>query len=157
MSCLMQDEQKVVAGWMRRVMDAKGWKAADWARAAGIKADTTISRALKDDYGSVTSIPTLHKLAQAADLPSVLDFLEGDQAASGETVVPSEENLAALLAAIVPLARTGQQTEQSLRVLAAALRHGLELLGPSAATPLDQGSLSVAARAAVARLRDLQQ
>jgi hypothetical protein len=155
----MQPEQKIIANWLENVRDRRGWTFEHWAKVAKIGAATTVSRAVKPEYTSVTSVKTLHALARAAEEVSILDVL--DRQAKGEPIaegagVPSEETLARLLAVVLPLAPKGRTTEQSLRVVASALRHGLELLGDQSATH-DERSIAVAARAAVARLRDLTQ
>ena len=71
---LMKDEQKIVVAWMHRHLLRTGWTAEIWARKAGIS-PTSVTRALRSE-NSVTTLPVLHKLAQAADVDSVLDFLE---------------------------------------------------------------------------------
>ena len=70
----MQGAQKVIANWMTRYMQRSGINATDWAISAELH-KSTVSRATKDKFESVTSIPTLHALAVAAGMPSVLDFL----------------------------------------------------------------------------------
>lgn len=154
----MQPEQRIIAAWIKAVSERLGWSYAVWAKRADIGAATTITRALKDDYESVTSVKTLHALAKAAGERSILDLLEeqasGAERAS-EATGPSVEAVEALLSAVLPLLPSGGRvTEQSLRAVSAALAHGLELLGDQRATN-DSGSLSVAARGAVSRFRDL--
>lgn len=151
----MRPEQRIIADWIERVREKKKWSYAEWARKAGLGAATTVTRALTDDYKSVTSVPTLHELAVAAGEPSVLDFLQGGAAVAEARPVISEAALASLLAALLPLAPSGRATERSLRVLAAALQHGLQLLGDHASNPDNDAALEVAARGAVARFRDL--
>lgn len=70
----MKPEQVVIADWMQRQLDRKGWSAVEWARCANI-APTSITRAMSHDYNSVTTLPVLEKLARAAEVESVLDFL----------------------------------------------------------------------------------
>lgn len=72
----MRGEQRVVVGWMRRQLDRLHWKPERWAHEAGL-APTTVTRAMADNYNSVSSVTTLHALARAAGCPSILDFLEG--------------------------------------------------------------------------------
>lgn len=72
----MRDEQKVIAGWIERVRAAKGWSFERWAKEAGLTHASTISRAVKPDFDSLTRVDTLHQLARGAGMPSVLDFLE---------------------------------------------------------------------------------
>ena len=156
----MQPEQRIIADWMESILERRGWNYQQWADAAdGVGSATTLSRAVKDDYSSVTSVKTLHALAKAAGEVSVLDFLAAQ--AKGDPIgpspaAPSAELLERLLAVVLPLAPRGRATAQSVRVVAAALQHGLELLGDRSANP-EPGEIGVAARGAVARLRDLTQ
>lgn len=69
-------EQAAVVAWMTRVLDAKGWTAERWAREAAIS-PSTVTRAMKEDYPSTSSLPILHKLARAAGVVSPVDFLIG--------------------------------------------------------------------------------
>lgn len=89
----MKPEQQVIASWIERVRAAKGWSFDKWAEEAGFAHPSTISRAVKPDFASVTKIETLQKLAESAGLPTVLDFLEGQARPS----VPSEHVLAAMI------------------------------------------------------------
>lgn len=152
----MQPEQKIIADWILRTLEEKGWTFADWAHAAKTT-PTNISRAVKDDYKSVTSVRTLVQLAEAAGKPTVLDFLAADGSnaqPSQDAPAPSVEAVAMLLNAVVPLLPRGRMTVESQRVVAAALVHGLQLLGTSAASS-DPQVLAVGARGAGSRLRDL--
>lgn len=65
---------------MQSVMAARELNAAQWAKHARI-APTTVSRALDPAYESISSVKTLVALADAIDLPSVLDFLDGQYTA----------------------------------------------------------------------------
>jgi hypothetical protein len=157
----VQPEQQIIADWIKRTLQRNNWTAADWAKATGTgMAPTTITRAVDPDYASVTGTKTLHALARAAGVPSVLDFLETDQAttpaAPQPPAVPSAESLSTLLAAVLPLAPRGRQTAESLRVVAAALESGLALLAEQIANGEDL-ALGVASRAAVTRFRALTQ
>jgi hypothetical protein len=71
---LMQGAQEVIAHWMKCYMERSGAKATDWAESAKLH-KSTVSRAIKEDFDSVTSVKTLDALARAAGIPSVLDFL----------------------------------------------------------------------------------
>lgn len=149
----VKPEQRVIADWIIRTADKHGLTLGAWAKRAGIGAETTLTRAVKEGYGSVTKIETLDALARAVGEPSVLDFLRDGQ----ETLrLPSEAALASLLSAVLPLAPRGRASAQSTRVVAAALQRGLELLGDQSAST-DPAALGMAARGAVARLRDLLQ
>lgn len=145
----MQPEQQVIAKWLERVRAKRGWSWNEWAKSAKIGAATTLSRAVKEDYGSVTKIETLHALARAANEPSVLDFLEGDAV--------SVAGLKTILAELLPLALPprGKPTEQDVERLVAALAYGLGLKSTDPATPTSEDAFEVAARAAAARYRDL--
>jgi hypothetical protein len=68
---------------------------------------------------------------------------------------PSADNLMPLLDALIPLAPPGRVTDQSLRALSEALSYGLALLGDQISKPASQDAVGVAARAAVARFREI--
>jgi hypothetical protein len=155
----VQPEQRIIADWIERTAKRLGWTYGRWAEEAKLGAATTITRALKDDYQSITSIKTLKALAEAAGEPSVLDFLAGGTTVDQppQIVTPSAESLSMLLGAVLPLLPPGRQSARSLRVASAALAHGLELLGDQSANPDGEAGVGVAARAAVSRFRDLTQ
>lgn len=137
----MQPEQQIIAEWLERTRLKKGWTWEQWAREAEIGAPTTLTRAIKANYSSVTSIPTLHALAQAAGVPSVLDFLGGGWA--------NVEALKSSLAAVLKAAPRADMTDQlAERYVRAALR-ALELVGTDPAKQANQDVVDVAARAAV--------
>jgi hypothetical protein len=152
----MQPEQKIIARWMSAIREKHGWSFAAWAEKARIGSATTLTRAMKPDYESITSVKTLHQLAEAAGERSILDFL-ADQTVGARVpaqTLPSVETLATLLAAVLPLAPAGRASDASLKALAEALRHGLELLGEQQAIA-DHSALGVASRGVIARFRDL--
>jgi len=143
---------------MQRMLAKHDLNWSKWAELAQLGAPTTLSRAVGEDYKSVTSIPTLHALATSIGEPSVLDFLAGETtepAVKPAVVTPNADTLVGILAAILPLLPPGRQTERSLRVVAAALAHGLELLGDQTAKPTNQDVLGVAARGALSRFREM--
>lgn len=72
-----------------------------------------------------------------------------------EAKPPSAENLMPLLDALMPLAPPGRVTDQSLKALSEALSYGLALLGDRIASPASPDAVGVAARAAVARFREI--
>lgn len=109
----VKPEQRVIADWIERVRVKTGWTLGKWASEAGIKAATTVTRAVKDDYESVTTINTLHALARAAKVPSVLDFLEGSAV--------SVSGLKPVLAEVLPLGPKGRWSEQDVEHLVAAI------------------------------------
>lgn len=65
------------------------------------------------------------------------------------------ENLAPLLAALLPLVPRGRLTDQSLTALSEALAYGLQLLGDQLSNPASDGAHAVAARGVAARFREL--
>ena len=158
-SIVMQPEQQIIVDWMARQLRRMGIRPQAWAERAGVY-PTTITRAMKPDYTSVTAIPTLDALARAAHVPSVLDFLE-TQDAPGAAAAPrsppapplTEDDLAPLLAALLPLAPKGIVTESAVRDLAGALSYGLELLAVRPAKPATPDAIEVAVRGAVSRFR----
>lgn len=156
----VQPEQQIIVEWMARQLRRMRIRPQAWAERAGVY-PTTITRAMKPDYTSVTAIPTLDALARAAQVPSVLDFLAGQDvpASAGspslEPAAPplSEEDLAPLLAALLPLVPKGKLTESAVRDVAAALSYGLELLAVRPAKPATPDAIEVAVRGAVSRFR----
>lgn len=143
----VKPEQKVIANWIERVRARTGWSLGRWASEAKIGAATTLTRAVKEDYDSVTKIETLHALARAANVPSVLDFLEGDAF--------SVSGLKPVLADLLKLAPRGGWTEQDVEHLVQAIAYGLGLPEADPANPPSEGAYAVAARAAVARFLEL--
>jgi len=143
----MQPEQKVIARWIERIAKAKGWTLGKWASEAGLGAATTLTRAIKEDYRSVTTVTTLHALARAAQVPSVLDFLDGGAVSAGA--------LRPLLSELMQLAPKRGWTEQDVEHLAEALEYGLRLPPVDPSTPASSDAYAVAARAAADRFRQL--
>lgn len=143
----MQPEQRIIASWMRRVMELKGWSAQEWADEVGFSA-TNVTRAMKEGYQSVTSIRTLDQLAKAAKVPSVLGFL-----ASQPRSTPINVNdVTAVLREL--LGSSGEWKESDAPHLAEALLYGLGLAASDPATPASEETLKVAGRAAADRLHD---
>lgn len=93
----MRGMQSIVVNWMERQLHRLNWKPERWAKEAGLS-PTTVTRAMSDDYASVSSVPTLHALARAAKTPSVLDFLSGY---AGMT--PPPEMLTIVLEELLPV------------------------------------------------------
>lgn len=150
--CPVKPEQRIIAKWMERVRAQRSWTWNAWATAiekAGLGkiAATTISRAVKEEYQSVTSVETLHVLARAAEVPSVLDFLNG-HAFSAAALKP-------VLAELMPLGPKGRWTEQDVEHLAQALEYGLGLPPSDPTTPTSPDAYGTAARAAAVRFREL--
>lgn len=142
----MLPEQRIIASWMRRVMDQKNWTPQTWADQAGFAA-TNVTRAIKDEYASVTTIRTLDKLAKAASVPSVLDFLGGSAAVSSL-------NANEVTAVLAELLGSGNWTASDAPRLAEALLYGLGLATSDPAIPASEEMLKVAGRAAADRLHD---
>ncbi len=117
------------------------------------------------------NIPSSRLGPMAAAYRASIGEMFGDAANVAQTAAPSfagiavvaaddsisAENLAPLLAALLPLAPRGRLTDQSLTALSEALAYGLRLLGDQLATPASDGALAVAARGVVARFRELGQ
>lgn len=143
----VRPEQKIVANWMERIRAEKGWSWSQWAKEAEIKAATTLSRAVKDTFDSTSKIETLHSLARAAKVPSVLDFLEGEAVSVGA--------LKTVLSELLPMAGKSRWTEKDVELLVEALAYGLGLPEAGSTTQASEGAYAVAARAAAARFRDL--
>ena len=153
----MHPEQKIIAAWVQSILERKNWSLSDLAREAKVDA-TTIGRAKDPDFRSVTSVKTIEAIARAAGERSLLDRLgtaDGAEPAR-QVVAPSADALASLLSAVLPLAGPGRRTAQSMRVVAAALERGLQLLAEQSANGEDL-ALGLASREAVARFRDLTQ
>lgn len=153
----MHPEQKIIAAWVQGIMDRKGWNIAELAKAANVDA-TTIGRARDPDFKSITSIKTVEAISKGAGEGSVLETLGSnrDVRPSATMIAPNEESLASLLGAVLPLAGPGRRTAQSVRVVAAALARGLQLLADQHANG-EEPALGLASREAVARFRDLTQ
>jgi len=62
----MDDTRRALMRWMTGVMEARGWSAGTWARAAGVT-PTNLTRFLRDPArGSMPGADTLGRLARAA-------------------------------------------------------------------------------------------
>lgn len=81
----MRDEQKIIAAWMQQQMARHDLSPEKWARRAELSS-TTVSRAVQKSYTGVSSVPTLVKLAESIDEPTILDFLK-----LGWEVAPAEQ------------------------------------------------------------------
>lgn len=135
-----------VSRWRDHVLKIKGWTAQQWADKAGVSA-TTITRSMAPVHSSTAKLETLHLLARAAGVPSVVDFMEG-RAVSGIALRP-------LLSELMQLAPKGRWTEQDVEHLAEALEYGLGLPPSDLATPASPDAYKTAARAAASRFREL--
>lgn len=144
----VKQQQAAVVRWMESQLDRLGWSAEQWARAAGLS-PTTVTRALTPAPKSVSSVPTLHALARAARVPSVIDFLEGDAMLN-----LSPDAMTVLIEELFPIAgiKTTAQQRADLAILSAEVRRGLgeqetHLMG-------DRATVRVLAKAARAHLRE---
>lgn len=96
----MTPEQRVIVAWLRNVMRNKGISAERWAIMAGV-APTSITRAMRESYTGTSSMPLLHRLARAADVPSPLDFL------AGRAEMPTEAELLAAIRGVLVIQENG--------------------------------------------------
>jgi hypothetical protein len=111
----MQERQKVIAEWMRSVMDRRDLSARKWAELASLGKDT-VSRAIRDDYPHVTSTTTIAKLAEVVN--------ERPPGLAG--AIPSVAVLVQVVAEIQRLTIGTNQTDRDLTLaLAEALRDTL--------------------------------
>lgn len=115
---MVRGHQQIVVKWMRRQLDRLGWTPERWAREAGL-APTTVTRAMAASFSSVSSVPTLHALARAAGVRSVIDFL-GLQADGS----PDAPVLAAMLDELLPVVGYLANKER-IGLLAGALAQAL--------------------------------
>lgn len=142
----VKDMQRVIVRWMARQLERTGWSAERWAREASL-APTTVTRAMSPHYHSVSSVPTLHALARAADVPSILNFLEGQVIIS-----PKYPILTAMLQEVLPTLGVELQ-EDTVTALAHALGEAIcgmtsEVMSPK---PELEHALAEVARDAVRR------
>lgn len=68
-------QKEIIAKWLYSIRDKMDVSWAELARRANIKAATTLSRAVDMNHHSVMSVKNLEAIAQAAGMPSILDFL----------------------------------------------------------------------------------
>lgn len=139
----MQDKQRLIAEWMRDVMERRGISARAWAETAKLGKDT-VSRAIRDDYEHVTTTTTLAKLAEAIDEPA-------PGAAAG---VPSAASLASILETLhQALAGEVRVDRDTLSALAEALRDTLLHLADQPEARDDPKLSHTLARASVRQLQ----
>lgn len=112
----------VISRWRDRVLQTKGWNAPRWALEAKIS-PTTITRNMKPDSENSVKIETLHQLARAADVPSVLDFLAEGVAprSSGQLSLPPSDVLAAIFDELAAETVGARVPESALRPTGRAL------------------------------------
>nr|WP_293854386.1 hypothetical protein [Sphingomonas sp. SCN 67-18] len=124
----MRDEQKIIAAWIERMRVKHGVNFREWAERAELGADTTISRAVKPDYTSVTTIPTIDALARALGEPSILEYFSEHQSIA----LPSGERMIAALGA----ALTASGRADLVNELAVKLARFLPIVLAGASVPL---------------------
>jgi hypothetical protein len=135
-----------VSRWRDRILKRRGWTSQTWADEAKVSA-TTLTRSMGPEHGSTAKLETLHVLAVAAGVPSVIDYLEG-RAVNAAALRP-------VLAELLPLTRKGRWSDQDIEHLAQALEYGLGLTPSDPANLPMQGSHETAARAAADRFHEL--
>lgn len=91
--------KQAIIRWKDAIMRRKFPNARAWALAAGID-PTTITRTMKPGCKSTASVETLHSLAKAAGVRSVVDFLI-DQAEGRDEALPNVNVLTATFAMLL--------------------------------------------------------
>lgn len=111
----MHERQKPIAEWMTATLARHKLSARQWSERAGLGKDT-VSRAMRDNFESITSTRTIAQLADALN----------ERPFGAAAAIPSEASLAAILqvfhAAYAPDRAMGPD---SLQVFAASLRETL--------------------------------
>lgn len=118
----MKPEQKIIARWMEFQRDrlATTWDALA-KKMDGVN-PTTLSRAVKPDYESVSSVTTLHKMARVVGVPSVLDFLERQTQSEALPASISEELLCRFLLVALNAGRPDPYSEDEIRGIVQSLK-----------------------------------
>jgi len=115
MALRMQPAQRIIAEWMSDVMERRHLSARAWAEMAKLGKDT-VSRAIREDYGHVTSTTTLAKLAEAI----------GEKPPGAAAAVPSVESLIEVLQVLHgAFLGEGRPAPDVVRALAEGLRDTL--------------------------------
>lgn len=127
--CAMNDQQRLIANWLRDVMERRSLSGRAWAEMAGLGKDT-VTRALRENYGNMTSSRTLAKLADAV----------GEKAPGAAAGVPSSEILAEILRTVLAAADAPAMADDLISAMGQALREVLLHLAddPEAAADLAQ-------------------
>lgn len=140
----MQPEQRIIANWIERTGKARGWSGEEWADRAHVST-STVTRAVKDNYHSVTTVLTLDKLARAAGVPSVLDWLAADTPA----ILPNGPTVRAILAGMLKGIPEELPVEERAELMARGLEQALALLARNPAIVGNAPAISVASEALV--------
>lgn len=140
---VMQDKQRLIAEWMRDVMERRSISARAWAETAKLGKDT-VSRAVRDDYEHVTSTTTIAKLAEAL----------GERPPGAAAGVPSAASLESVLETLhQALASEAKVDRGTLSALAEALRDTLLHLADEPEARDDPKLSHALARASVRQLQ----
>ena len=127
-------------------------------RDEGKTTNADLSRLLKIPTSRIADIFATDRKSRKITLDEAKVLVEHFrlEASPHDLVPPSADNLLPLLDALIPLAPpNGRASAQSLRALSEALAYGLALLGDQLATPASSDAIGVAARAAIARFREI--
>lgn len=123
-------------------MERREISARAWAEAAKLGKDT-VSRAIREDYGHVTSTSTIAKLAEAIN----------ERPYGAAAAVPSAESLTGVLRELHRALSSGQQpSDDVLQALAEALRDTLLHLADEPEAADDPKAMSLLARASARSL-----
>lgn len=128
----------VISRWAEAIRPRYFGSAKDWAEHASIS-PTTITRGMDAEANGTTKIENLHLLAQAAAIPSVLDFLNAQargeitQAKHNHTALPSADILVAILDEIVAEMGGGRMPASDLRPIGRYLELVLQLVSENPA------------------------
>ena len=133
--------KRTVTRWRDAILSHTGWKANRWAEEAGVD-PTPITRTMGPKCSSTAKIETLHLLAIAANVPSVLDFLNSQSVGPTERV-PSVEQLVAMLDSAMQELPPGVRFSDYPSAVAASLREQLVRFQEGDVRPDLSGSASL--------------
>lgn len=137
-----------------RVLDSKGLLAElERLKDAGVTTNADLARLLKLPTPRIAEMFVGKRRITIDEMKKIVERYGLEHG----TAAPSAETLEPILDALLPLAPPGRVTEQSRRALSEALAYGLALLGSQSAIAASGDAISVAARAAVARFREIAQ
>ena len=143
MRAAMQERQRIIADWMKDVLNRRDISARRWAEIASLGKDT-VSRAIRDDYEHVTSTTTIAKLAEAI----------GEHPPGAAGGVPSAQILAGIIDELhSALLGIGHVPPDVSYALALALRDTLLHIADEPEAANDPKLSSALARASVRRQR----
>lgn len=120
-SAAKSDAIAVISRWAESIQSRYFASAKDWAERASIS-PTTITRGMDAEANGTTKIENLHLLAQAASIPSVLDFLNAQ--AKGDAPPRDQEFPSAdIISAIVDEILVGPDGKLRASDLRPVVRH----------------------------------